>query len=529
MKKNMKKAFMTILFLFVLFCSSFADGKRKVAVYPLLNPTGESWINNLGKSVTDTVTLSLAMMGNFNIETPGILPSDFEEKKLADIAEKNGFDNIVFGSCSANDGIYRVGISIFDLSRNVITDTAEEEFYSLLDSFDAADNLVNVLMENLSGEKVYFGSLSVKPDRDEPYRTEVNGVDVGLGFTGSEKIITGKHEFDFYQNRGMGDELIDSIEIEVMMRKQAVIKPSIPWLTEREALENSRIRSGLIRNYFKKENTENVNSLFTEAFDFSENSYLLKYRKGIRSFYSELKKEYFTPLNLYKKYKKSIENSNVRIIDKIFVKDIHRRSDIVYGTDVATKLSLINTKARTYSSFVCDYDADITVDGKADDWEKIKSVFNDLDNDSKVKNKSNLSGFDIARAGIAIDSRYLYCMIETAGKKYRRDCSYEIIMGLKDVIQIQYFPGGGNAEAIFVPERKWKNSKEIYISLEKAVDEIIEIAIPLTEVEKYFDTESYTVDFEYNVKDKSSGKNIDYYNLKVNIPTIYYKLTGEGK
>ena len=64
----MKKIIFITAILLISILTVHSEGKRKIAVYPLSNPTGERWINNLGKSVTDTVVLSLTLMGRYNIE-----------------------------------------------------------------------------------------------------------------------------------------------------------------------------------------------------------------------------------------------------------------------------------------------------------------------------------------------------------------------------------------------------------------------------------------------------------------------------
>ena len=46
-----------------------------------------------------------------------------------------------------------------------------------------------------------------------------------------------------------GEKLVYSTEVEIEMRKQSVVKPVIPWLTEEEAFDFAEIRSALIMKY----------------------------------------------------------------------------------------------------------------------------------------------------------------------------------------------------------------------------------------------------------------------------------------
>ena len=111
----MKKAIVLILLLFLVF-PCFSDTKRKVAVYALSNPNGEKWISTLGKSVTDTVVLSLALMGRYDIEKPESEESNFNSVDIGSFAESKGFDNIIFGDCLLTEEGYKITVSIYMIS-----------------------------------------------------------------------------------------------------------------------------------------------------------------------------------------------------------------------------------------------------------------------------------------------------------------------------------------------------------------------------------------------------------------------------
>ena len=83
-----------------------------------------------------------------------------------------------------------------------MTSNAEQEFESLLDSFDAADRLVDILVEDLSGRKIYYGSLTLVSDSEESFRAVINGVDMGEDFRSADRIITGRHRLELFQDRG---------------------------------------------------------------------------------------------------------------------------------------------------------------------------------------------------------------------------------------------------------------------------------------------------------------------------------------
>ena len=522
----MKKIIFITAILFISILSAYPEGKRTLAVYPLSNPKGEKWINNLGKSVTDTVVLSLTLMGRYNIEKPEIIPAEFDPDKLSALAESNGFDNIIFGECLVTENGYKVGISIYDLSKDGITEKAEEEFYSLLESFNAADNLVDVLVGNLSGEKVYFGSLSVKPSRNEPYRTEINGIDIGTGFSGSDKVITGKHLFKFYQDRGRNEELIGSEEVEIMMRRSSEIRLEIPWLTKEEALGIRTVRNSLIKNYFEAEEKQTHSSLFSEAFSITDNKFISKYRPELKTHFQELEKIYKEELLKNGNFKNSLEVNNSRIIEKVFADDIGKRSGKLNGTDLSRKAVMFQDSFNsTYP--LCDYDAEIIVDGRMDDWQDISSVFvpkGDFRSEIKTDNR----GSDFVRIGLSTDRKNLYIMLETEDKKYRKDCRYSVYLSSTNLLRLSYYPEEGRSELIIVPEQNWNNSRKSNAVVSKSAADIIEMAVPLSQIKKNIETDNFVVKINCEIQTTGVKKdNIDYYEIKAVIPTFYYALSSE--
>ena len=523
----MKTIFIFLILIFISLQSVYSEGKRNVAVYPLSNPTGEKWISNLGQSVTDTVILSLALMGRFDIETPETLPADFEIENLSSIAESNGFDNIIFGDCQITDDGYKVGVSIYDFSKDGITDTSEEEFYSLLDSFDAADNIVDIVVENLSGEKVYFGSLFVKPTRNEQYRTEINGNDVGFGFTGSDKVVTGLHDFQFFQERINGEELIGSEKIEVKLRKSSQIKLNIPWLTDDEALSYRKIRNNIMRNVLNGEPADKSSSLISDAHKLSDNPFFSKYRKAVKEEYSELDDVINSPRISYSSYVHSIEANNFTIIDSVFRDILTKKSKTLEGTELSRKAVMFSSSFhRSYP--MCSYDAAITVDGNSDDWKNISSVYNDMKGDQRTENRKLIGSVDLVRYGVAMDRKYLYLMFETAEKKYSSKHRYIVYLRNVNEIRISYYPGGNRSDLTIVPKGNWNNSRKSTAAVKKASGEVIEMAVPLSVITKNINSNTFVVDVDFRIReDKDNGEQMDISKYKAVLPTLYYDLTAE--
>ena len=521
----MKKAIVLILLLFLVF-PCFSDTKRKVAVYALSNPNGEKWISTLGKSVTDTVVLSLALMGRYDIEKPESEESNFNSVDIGSFAESKGFDNIIFGDCLLTEEGYKVTVSIYDLGTDSIKGKAVEEFTSLLDSFDAADNIVDVLVEELSGEKVYYGSVELSTSENEDYRTEVNGVDVGRGFSGSDKVITGKHSFSLYQERMSGEELVYSEEIEVAMRKKSVIKAEIPWLTGKEAVELRKIQDQLFKGYFRQDREIKSDEYFNYADSFTENSFIKENRAEIINYFTELKSIYNDKAD-YNNLKKCIPESNTRIYEKIFDNSLHRKSNMLSETSIPAKAGLFSKRFSNLYP-VCSYDAEIEIDGKSDDWKNITSIYEDMKNDAKIKNRTDDKGSNIHRIGAAVNKDFLYLMFDAAGSSYRNDCRYSVYISNNDVLRVSYYPGGRMTEVTVAPGKVWNSSYNIKVPVKKAEGEILEIALPMSVINKYLSTDSYVTVMDFTVKNRDNSDEIlDSKEVRFIVPTLYYALSAD--
>ena len=350
---------------------------------------------------------------------------------------------------------------------------------------------------------------------------------MGTGFSGSDKVITGKHSFTFYQDRVRGEELIDSKEVEIVMRKSFEIKLKIPWLTKEEASGFRRIRNNLIKNYFKTEEKETNSTLFSEAFRITDNSFISKYRPVLKTHFRELEKIYKEePLN-NDKLKHSLAANNSRVIEKIFADDIGKRSGTINGTDLSHKAGMFQDSFNiTYP--LCDYDAEIIVDGKSDDWNDISSIFSDLKGDFRGGMKADNSGSDFVRIGLSTDRENLYIMLETADKKYRKDCRYSVYLSSMNLLRVTYYPSGGRSELIIVPKQNWNSSRKSNTVVRNDAADVIEMAVPLSQIGKNIETDNFVVKIGCEIQTTGTKKdNLDYYEFKAVIPTFYYTLSSE--
>ena len=174
---------------------------------------------------------------------------------------------------------------------------------------------------------------------------------------------------------------------------------------------------------------------FIEADRLSGNQFLSRYRSGIRNYYSELRKQYSKPYGDYSELKNSMETSDMKIADRRILGDILKRSEEISGTELPAKTNML---FRDYSVPSLTRDADITLDGKSDEWKNVESVDENPASNRPVK----IKGTVLSRIGAAVDSEYLYLMLETKDREYNSGYRYTLELSNIDMLRIYYDPGG---------------------------------------------------------------------------------------
>ena len=366
----MKKTILIAVSVLFYFSSSvYSQSKPVVAVYRLVNPTGERWIENLGSSVTGTVSLSLALMGEYKIVNPEITEEissgTADNSYLKKLSDSKGYDDIVFGECSMTDSGYRISLSVYKNKEESVTTNAEQEFASLLDSFDAADRLVDILVEDLSGRKIYYGSLTLVSDSEERFRTVINGVDMGEDFRSADRIITGRHMLELFQDRGSGEKPACVYDFEVKKDRRTTLSVSVPWLTDNE---NSILRSA--ENSFFSSKNDFIQK-YSEASALFSNPYFMSFRPGIKTRFVKLKKNYETGMTDIVEDKVD-DLSVLKVFSPVIDRDINSGNFVTRKVSrLADSVVLFNSLNNNRSSAsICSYNAEIKVDGRSSDWEK---------------------------------------------------------------------------------------------------------------------------------------------------------------
>ncbi len=525
----MKKIKFPFYLLFLFLCNSFLFSQSNpiVQVDPVLNLSDEVWLDAVCDAATDNVLFTLKFLGQFevmsdlfvgNIEL--IDQETFDTSSLKSRAETEGYDNILFGSCTIEDGSYVITMNAYDLALDKITYSGSTVVESIFDTFEAVDEITYQTVEGFSGIHVTYGSLVlVPPNTGEPFSFTIDGIALPEGTFSVERMPAGVHELAIWQDRPFG--VYETVhDIEVVEEKENRIDIPLPNIVGEEIAVFSQADRYLTLLSMGKETDvvlamNNLNSLL-------ETSFFLDFRSDLVEKY----KTWVVKLEGKINYLDKLERFSVsQYIKPFWNSEIHQlvfNNTVSLSSQYAT-LFLNQEQLKAKNIFVPAIKT-IKVDGKADDWGNVSTVFKDRTDDfSKGYEKGK--GQDIAWVGVAVDENRLYFAMETVSKIYRDDRFYIMEINIGDLLNLRYDGSDKVFKAALVRNVDWDNSKWFDSGnslLRGRKNEIVEISFPWNQVEKWLNTNTGVCTFNFFIQRSSAPYyNVDTFSFKSFLPSIY--------
>ncbi len=210
--------------------------KARIAVVPLSNQSADANLDIVGHAVADTITLSLRLLGKYKVETMPGLDSSATPEALKAFADSERLDSIVTGSVAkAPDGSYLFTVRLFDRQNDTFTISSSAAAASVLDVFDAADNLTKSFLESLSGTHIGFGSVQFENGGEKgEYIVSVDGVEVGRNLAGLPKLLNGRHRIEVVQTRLFGKLQLASLDADIVEDETTTVAFAVPYMTDAE-------------------------------------------------------------------------------------------------------------------------------------------------------------------------------------------------------------------------------------------------------------------------------------------------------
>ncbi len=245
------------------------DYRTRIAVLPMSNETGDAQYDAVCSTVTDTVALVLRFLDDYLVSTSDDDP-DLERYNAADvdavktISEESVYDEILYGNAETTDsGGFKFTLSIYNRSKEAVIIQEEVTAETLLDIFNAADEITLALISHISDIHVGFGSIELIQESGKGfYQVYLDSKRVRNPKKLFKTVLNGSYTLTIHQERMKGDTVVFEKTVEVYEDQTTKVLFSIPPATEEdwdylEELKNNIVQTaseheGDIEGFFNK-------------------------------------------------------------------------------------------------------------------------------------------------------------------------------------------------------------------------------------------------------------------------------------
>jgi hypothetical protein len=223
----------------------------RVEVFNFANSSGQASLDAACAAASSSLALTLRQMGGYEVLPSEQAPQAVNADYLRAWAEGHGADFVLFGSLEApQPGRYACSLSLFDRARGLVTITKRSPPASIMDIFDAMDDLVANLIDSMAGRHIGFGRVDfVNRGEKGDYRVTMDGIEAGSNLSSLGKVLAGEHGVRVVQRRMLGELELARRTIRLGEGESAEVEFSLPAITseEKERLETleAEIRAGM--------------------------------------------------------------------------------------------------------------------------------------------------------------------------------------------------------------------------------------------------------------------------------------------
>ena len=457
-----------------------AQQKPVVCLDPMANLSGEARLDTLCSAIGENIGFTLSLLGQFEVTEQGRGEDTGQQtvEMLRARATAQGYDNIIFGSCTTEGDYYVITVSAYDLATDDITYSESTVIESILDTFGAVDEITLAMVEGFSGLRVTYGSLRLLLlDTGEPYGFTIDGVSAGSPGGVLERVPTGEHLLEFVQERPL-ETITISHRVEVTEAETLSVRPPIPMVTgaERVVLEQgleSIRRATATGSGAGGAAVEEMEALLETPF-YSE------YRPDLRERYGSWRARAESRGTFESEKGSSALHGPLRIPGGFLKLKVQ---DLPYSKNLASHLVSEAELSQVVSNYVPTRRT-ITVDGDPGDWVGIPSL-SDRTGDFNSNVRSDHAGVDLQEVRFAYDSEYLYVMLRSADGIYRhRNLGHKVhFRNGRAGLFFDYWLTedwkvwvGWDETSSVAPDTEWATMRS---RVEVEYDEVMESAIPI--------------------------------------------------
>ena len=175
-------------------------------------------------------------------------------------AESHKTDYILFGSIGmgASGGLV-CGLSLFDRAKGVVALSNQSQQVSILDVFDAEDELIATMLNAMTGRHIGFGRIALTNSGVKGgYSVILDGMEAGQDIDSVEAVLNGSHTIVVVQKRMFGDMELVKRNFSIAEGETFDVDFSIPELTEAERARLESLESEVRRDWTNPSATDQV-------------------------------------------------------------------------------------------------------------------------------------------------------------------------------------------------------------------------------------------------------------------------------
>ena len=218
-----------------------------IAITGFVNQTGDESFGTPAATATDSLTLTLRMLGSYLIVAADGVPENPTDATLAEWCTAQSVDYLLYGSIAAQKGdTQSYSLSVIDRAKGKTTIKKAAKGSSIFDVFTASDTLTFAVIDAIAGRHVGFGSIAFEAAKATgTFRVTLDGIPAGDSFAQIDRVVEGSHLVSIKQMRDKGSREIFLSEIEVAEGETTTVTVEIPDETTRNRAKAQGLETGL--------------------------------------------------------------------------------------------------------------------------------------------------------------------------------------------------------------------------------------------------------------------------------------------
>lgn len=302
-----RRFYIPFIVIFTLFMFQFAFSqdeslKPRVALVPMFNTEEDDQIDFINEAIDDVVMLNLERIRMFVVSKTEVMDPYKEFIKVKNYAKERRTDNIIFGKTflDKKENII-IQMSVYDKVKNRIVLTRQAKVESIFEIFDAANDLIVVLVKEFAGMHIGFGIIELARTGEEgDFKVYIDGDFLGENIYRIKDVLNGIRYVEVRQDRMLGNEVIFGNDNWVYEDTVANIEFSIPYLIKKEAAVLTGLESTIVQSRKKRGQEDEVYYNFEKVIDLLEGVAYCKRLEEERERYRQMEVEYKLQVNRWK-------------------------------------------------------------------------------------------------------------------------------------------------------------------------------------------------------------------------------------